>query len=572
MTAPAISRPLTSSASTISSTQRQGPVTTDEVVGLLDGRPHAIVAFPVSPWSRHQPVPVGDRTRLRCSGDAGPGQQGQPGSSPRAVGSPRRAYPRPDQRFRLGVRARLHPLGGTDADLGAARCGRVRPSCEQPGADRFVARHCPRLRREARRERCVLLLPHRRLQGGDSFLYVRVGAESPSSSARAVASRRPPGTPERGRWSSSPVWSSQLTQPTVVHGFLLFALLAYFGAYLALRGFSIAFPDGDRRRYALLIMLTPTMLFWPSSISKDSWLVFGSGRRHLRRRQDLSPDARRLRAVPRRNRRDLPRAAAHGGAVRPGGRDRLLSPLPGRGCASRGHRLDRWDGDRELRCRLCAGDLRRVPSRRTRTSGHDARPGAGRCRTSDTSRGLGVREPTRADALDLGYALVTVPFRPFPHETSNLQALLASLEGLVLLGLFVLSLRRLRKLPQLLLRRPFVAFATAYSLGFIVAFANIGNFGILVRQRTQLLPLFFVLLCLPPVAKAVRKRKQPALATARRHAPRDLGAVTVMGAWSACGLCVALEGRASVCACVSEATITAHHRPFRQAGSCRAKL
>jgi hypothetical protein len=57
-----------------------------------------------------------------------------------------------------------------------------------------------------------------------------------------------------------------------------------------------------------------------------------------------------------------------------------------------------------------------------------------------------------------------------------------------------------------------VAFAAAYSVGFVMAFANIGNFGILVRQRTQLLPLFLVLLCLPPVAKAVGKRKQPALA------------------------------------------------------------
>jgi methanethiol S-methyltransferase len=42
-------------------------------------------------------------------------------------------------------------------------------------------------------------------------------------------------------------------------------------------------------------------------------------------------------------------------------------------------------------------------------------------------------------------------------------------------------------------------------LGFIIAFSNVGNFGILVRQRAQLLPFVFVLLALP-VARTVRHR------------------------------------------------------------------
>ena len=38
-----------------------------------------------------------------------------------------------------------------------------------------------------------------------------------------------------------------------------------------------ALPDADHRRYALLIFLWPTMLFWPSSIGKDCWMVFTLG-------------------------------------------------------------------------------------------------------------------------------------------------------------------------------------------------------------------------------------------------------------------------------------------------------
>jgi hypothetical protein len=44
---------------------------------------------------------------------------------------------------------------------------------------------------------------------------------------------------------------------------------------------------------------------------------------------------------------------------------------------------------------------------------------------------------------------------------------------------------------------PYVAFALVYSAGFIIAFSSIANFGILVRQRVQLLPLYVVLLSIP---------------------------------------------------------------------------
>jgi hypothetical protein len=44
---------------------------------------------------------------------------------------------------------------------------------------------------------------------------------------------------------------------------------------------------------------------------------------------------------------------------------------------------------------------------------------------------------------------------------------------------------------------PYAAFAFFYSAGFIIAFSSVANFGILVRQRVQLLPLYLVLLSIP---------------------------------------------------------------------------
>jgi hypothetical protein len=48
-----------------------------------------------------------------------------------------------------------------------------------------------------------------------------------------------------------------------------------------------------------------------------------------------------------------------------------------------------------------------------------------------------------------------------------------------------------------------------YGLLFIVAFSSIGNFGILARERCQLLPFFLVLLAVP----GVRGRRPSAPAT-----------------------------------------------------------
>ena len=54
-------------------------------------------------------------------------------------------------------------------------------------------------------------------------------------------------------------------------------------------------------------------------------------------------------------------------------------------------------------------------------------------------------------------------------------------------------------LPRQVLRNPYLAYVVGYSTLFIVAFSNVGNIGILARQRTQLLPILLTLLALQPI-------------------------------------------------------------------------
>ena len=64
----------------------------------------------------------------------------------------------------------------------------------------------------------------------------------------------------------------------------------------------------------------------------------------------------------------------------------------------------------------------------------------------------------------------------------------------LLLVLTVAAWPRLKALPTLLRRNPYLVFAVVYALAFILAFSGFANFGILARQRVLMVPFFLVLL------------------------------------------------------------------------------
>jgi hypothetical protein len=53
-------------------------------------------------------------------------------------------------------------------------------------------------------------------------------------------------------------------------------------------------------------------------------------------------------------------------------------------------------------------------------------------------------------------------------------------------------------------RRPYIAFVLAYVAVFVFAFSSFANFGLLARQRLQVMPIFLVLLSIPSAKAASR--------------------------------------------------------------------
>ena len=346
---------------------------------------------------------------------------------------------------------------------------------------------------------------------GDFNRYFRTGTE-------IAAQIRSGSIPDQARETGTPFMDFVVgVVYTVVPdrlwiGFLVFALLSFAGAYLFLQAFRLTMPDGNHRLYAALVFFTPTMVFWPSSIGKEAWLVFALGvaaygaARVLRRARFgyliaalggsavflVRPHMGALfglafaGAFALRFRDTTVRRSAAGWAIG------LVLVGVGAGYAATnfGEELPRGRGVEEASLDAVAEETQR----RTATGGSefDSRP---------------VRKPA-----DFVHAAITVPFRPFPMEGHNVQAQLAGLEGVLLLLLILVSLPRLTALPRALLRQPYLALAGAYSVGFIIAFSNVGNFGILTRQRAQLLPFLFVLLAFR--WKRAREERGPVLVPA----------------------------------------------------------
>ncbi|MEU8136783.1 hypothetical protein [Streptodolium elevatio] len=304
---------------------------------------------------------------------------------------------------------------------------------------------------------------------------------------------------------------------SILSGYLVYSWLGFWGLYLCWRAFTIAYPDGDRKRYSKLVFFLPSLLFWPSGIGKDTWMLFtlgmcayGCALLLVRRRGAylflllgmlgttmVRPHVTVLvmcGLIVGYLLRSRPQQVSALGPIRAG----IGAVVLGAGAVIALKQVGKFFGTADL----SAGSATEVVNR---TQTLTSQGGSAQTTAEQTS----VISPSH-----LPQSLMTVLFRPFPFEVHNMQALLASLEGVLLLALFITSLARLRRLPALLIRRPYLAFALVYVLVFAMAFANIKNFGILTRERVQVFPFVLILLAIPkpeaPDGVGVRRRRVPA--------------------------------------------------------------
>jgi len=308
--------------------------------------------------------------------------------------------------------------------------------------------------------------------------------------------------------------------PTKLGGFLFYSWLAFIGYLLLYKAFVFAVPEGRRRTYGLLLFFLPSLVFWPSSIGKEAWMIFTLGIAVYGVARALSGVVGRgliwagvglwLMALVRPHIAGMV-AIAFGLAYliqrRQPSRS-ILRPIARTVgalavivlAAVLVQRSAEFLGITELSTRGVVTELEETAVR-SNSGGSEFRP-------------VIVRSPTQLPA-----AVATVLFRPFPFEANNAQALAVSLEAAFLLCLSIFRYRWVWNALKRMRDRPYIAFAAAYTGIFIVAFASFPNFGLLARERVQVLPFFLIFLAIPPLSPVSEKMSGQRLEARDRASP-----------------------------------------------------
>lgn len=284
--------------------------------------------------------------------------------------------------------------------------------------------------------------------------------------------------------------------PTRLAGYMVFSWLGFWGLFFFYRAFEVAVPEGRLPTYGRLLFFLPSVIFWPSAIGKEAWMVFSLGLAAFGAARVLTGKSWRglavaglgiwLGALVRphvaglvavalavsyllyRPRKDL-------GAVGPILKLVSLAALVGLSVLlilRTESFLERSGINTEGGVSSVQGDV----SDRTNDGGSRFAPSI-------------VRSPAR-----LPLAFFTVLFRPLLFEVHNTQSFIAASEATFLLVLSIWRFRWILAALRSIRRQPYLAFALMYTGLFIVAFSGVANFGLLARERVQLLPLYVVLL------------------------------------------------------------------------------
>jgi hypothetical protein len=307
-------------------------------------------------------------------------------------------------------------------------------------------------------------------------------------------------------------------RPTTVGGYLVFAWLGFWGLFCFYRAFTIAVPEGNSRSYAHLVFFLPSLLFWGSSIGKESWMMFALGIAALGSAHVLSRRSWRGLVITGLGLWGASLARPHIAAL-------LALALA---VAYVTHSV--WARSNRFHPAMVAlvipilillasnlvSSTEEFFRETSNIQGSGVTPTLSEVHRRTSQGGSEFTASVVDSPRRVPVAAVTVLFRPFPTEADNAQALVTAIEGTFLILLVLVRYKWIIAAARSVRRQPYVVLALAYVVAFVIAYSSIANFGILARQRVQMLPLFLVLLAIPP------KQQVPA-PTADEHVSTQAG-------------------------------------------------
>jgi hypothetical protein len=306
--------------------------------------------------------------------------------------------------------------------------------------------------------------------------------------------------------------------PSRLAGFLFYAWIGYWGLFLFQRAMVIGFPEADQRRFAWFVFFLPSLLFWPSSIGKEAFMTlciglasYGAARILERRSGGIA-----LAVI----------GCVLGGIVRPHVSVMVVGALTLAIMFRKSHRrplfgpfgrialifvfivASAFAFSQAIHYLSPQGDTSLTTATEVLTAATNQTAGGG-----SYTEGASPNSPSKYPA-----AMFSVLFRPTILEANNKQNLAAAIETTFMLLMLVLSVKRLRRIPQFLFRRPYLLYSLGYTLLFTFAWSSFSNLGALARQRVQVWPLLIIVFAIPLPEEELPPSgfREPPGATSRR--------------------------------------------------------
>jgi hypothetical protein len=283
------------------------------------------------------------------------------------------------------------------------------------------------------------------------------------------------------------------TPSRMMSGFLIYGFLSLIGLIFFWRAYRVAVSKSYDLTYLKWIVLLPSLIYWPSAIGKDAFMVLAAG------------------------------IAAYGSACLLS--ERVWAGILGLSVGMAGMLMVRP----HFALATCGGLLLAFLVRRNRGGFMQSLVGVAFVAglsflvlksassffnisafnqssivkaLSETSQqtgqgGSNFHAVVVHSPLQLPLAAMTVLYRPFVFEAHSAQEMLTAIEGSVLFLLTLRAWRPIRKALRDMRQVPYFAYCLGALLLFIVAFSGFSNFGILARERAVIQPLFLVFLSLP---------------------------------------------------------------------------
>ena len=283
------------------------------------------------------------------------------------------------------------------------------------------------------------------------------------------------------------------TPSRMMSGFLVYGFLSLVGLLFFWRAYRTAISNTNDVRYLKWLVLLPSLLYWPSAIGKDAFMLLAAG------------------------------IAAYGAACILS--DRLWTGIGALTVGMLGMLMVRP----HFALAACGGLMLALLFRRQRggivqtvvsvvfvvalgfvvvqsassffgisafnqASVEKALNDA----SAQTGQGGSQFTPVIVNSpIKIPLAAITVLYRPFPFEAHSGQEMITALEGTVLVILTLKSWKQIKRALAAGRRMPYFLYCTGALLVFIIAFSGFSNFGILARERTVIQPLFLVFIALP---------------------------------------------------------------------------